>query len=233
MEDNFSNYTGANQFDCELDKTPHFIKFPEMKPWIGNNYSIQQLKLLIIGESHYFAKGTEFHHDAKAWYEKKFDEDLSKRQGHRVRYQISKGFGKKGAHVMYKRINKALVECNFVDTDNAFKNIAYINYFQRPAENTGKSISINQLDKDIASETINGVIRTLKPSLILFTSVKAYQVAKQCKAFKGLNSQYDYTAHPCSAYWNRKSKKYGKFSDENIGELSGKDRFKKLVRERL
>ena len=227
---------GTSEYDTQFETVAHFSLFPDMRPWVGTNYSKEDLKILVIGESHYFAEGTEFHHDVEGWYERKYHDDLINRQGHRVRYQISKLFdGNMGkSHVMYKRISKSLSETKFVkekiEKKDPFQRIAYINYFQRPANSTGDSISPKTKDKEVAYEAINGVIEILKPSLVIFVSKKSFKSAKSSGLLNSVEGSKYVVAHPCSAWWGgRKSKEYGKIDGDDYGAISGNQRFIEII----
>jgi len=207
-----------------------------MMPWIGSDYSNQGTRILIIGESHYF-KDTTLHHDPKIWYSRSFPESLDLRSGHRVRHQITRSidnkFGKE-THIMHKNLNNELGKCYYFDrqnttTNSPYNSIAYLNYFQRPANKTGGSISPKALDIEVSLETIKGVINIIKPEVVLFASVKAFSIAKKSSLFSEIKLDYDYASHPCSVHWNKACKKYGKLQGENYGKITGRDRFVKAI----
>lgn len=238
MSKDYSIYSGSNEFDRDLTALPHFDKFPEMMPWIGSEYITQNTKILILGESHYFKKGIKLHHDPKAWYSRTFAESLDERIGHRVRYQISRAINGsfKGipTHLMHKNLHNELRITDYfknLSTSNGtpFDAIAYLNYFQRPANRMGRSISVEAQDIDVARETIEGVIKVIKPEVVLFASVKAYKTAIKSGLFSGGEMLRDYSAHPCSVHWNKPCKKYGKLQGEILGPMSGKERFVRAI----
>jgi hypothetical protein len=229
MQKNFDTYSGLKNYDEQLDLVPHFEVFPEMKPWIGPRYDLEKAKILIIGESHYFAKGATFHHEPSTWYTRNFSEDMSKRHGHRIRYLISKRADVK-VHVNYTRIDAQLKKTDYFQLEKAsststLDSIAYINYFQRPANTTGGSLKITVQDAEVAKKTIKDVIDIIKPDLVLFSSVKAFKCAKRYNLFSEISPLVDYSPHPCSAWWRRETKSSGKFPDCNLGKISGSDRF--------
>ena len=233
MDKDYSNYCGSKAYDAALVTVPHFSddKYPEMMPWIGADYLEQEAKVLIIGESHYFNNDFTVHHDPNTWYSRTFHESLDSRVGHRVRYQITRAIGghfrRKSAHPMHQNIEKVLGKTNCFETGSGkhFDAIAYLNYFQRPANRKGGSIAAQPQDLSIARETIEKVVEIIEPDLILFASVKAYKAAKESGFLSTLNIPVDYSAHPCSAHWNKACKKYGKFKGENVGAISGSKRF--------
>ena len=236
MSSNFSIYHGSKEFDINLKKVPHFSMFPEMMPWVGSDYSNQGTRILIIGESHYF-KDTKLHHEPHTWYSRSFTESLDARHGHRVRYQITRSIENKfrsKTHAMHKNLKKVLIECdyfkNYDTTINApYNSIAFLNYFQRPANTYGNSISPKAKDIEVSLETIKGVINIIKPDIVLIASVKAYDIAIKSGLFLEINIHHDYSAHPCSIHWNVACKKYGKIQGERYGEITGRERFIRVV----
>ncbi len=228
MGNDFNLYLGDTSYDNQLDTIQHFQKFPEMKPWVGKGYAEQQAKLLIVGESHYFSKTATFHHDVESWYRRGFDEEIVKREGHRIRYQISKGFNGQKLHQMYKRLSDEINKSKFFKKQciaQPLNAISYINYFQRPANHTGKSISYKDLDLDVSENTMGGVINTLKPTLVVFASKKAYSAANKRGFLEKITTHKSFIAHPCSSHWNRACKKYGNIAGEVLGEKTARERF--------
>jgi len=251
MTAEFNIYHGSSYFDLDLKsyKASHFTKFPEMMPWIGSEYNEQKVKILVVGESYFFKEAT-FHHNTPNWYSKSFKDnlsdktgDLSKRSGHRVRYHITRSINNsfkkslKKTHPMHRNLHDVLLETEiFKATESKnntpFDSIAYINYFQRPAESAGASISENTIDLQVALETIKNIVRIIKPNIVMFASVKVYKAARTDKLLSFLSSSdvlYDYSAHPCSQHWNRACKKYGNIRGKSNGPLRGKERFIKAM----
>ncbi len=56
------------QLDTQLLAAPHYQRYPTLLPWVGTGYQGAELKILLLGESHYLDKSASFHHDADAWY---------------------------------------------------------------------------------------------------------------------------------------------------------------------
>ncbi|MBA6292759.1 hypothetical protein H4J58_16775 [Colwellia sp. MB3u-70] len=251
MTTEFNIYHGSSDFDSDLKnyEDSHFTKFPEMMPWIGGEYNEQEIKILVVGESYFFKEAT-FHHNTSNWYSKTFKDnlsdkigDLSKRSGHRVRHHITRSIdnsfkkNKKKTHPMHRNLHDVLLKTEIFKPRNSknstpFDFIAYINYFQRPAESAGASISENKIDLQVALETIKNIISIIKPNIVMFASVKAYKAARTDKLLSFLDNYgvlYDYSAHPCSQHWNRACKKYGNIRGNSNGPLRGKKRFIKAI----
>lgn len=238
MTSKFEHYAGDNRFDAELSLAPHFKLFPDMLPWIGQNYHQQGFKLLVVGESHYFNNTAKFHIDPTKWYSRADDDEIKKREGHRIRFQISKLFvtelGK--APVMYRTIEAALREIDYFGKrdikDEIFQSLAYINYFQRPANTTKQSISVTSQDAEVAHESVLHLINTIKPTAVIFTSKKAWKTASNSQLLSHIECFAAFTAHPRTSWWNRKVKSYSlKAINGDITPLTGRERFIGLIRE--
>jgi hypothetical protein len=247
MTTEFNIYHGSSYFDLDLMnyKASHFKNFPEMMPWIGDEYNEQKIKILVVGESYFFKEAT-FHHNASNWYSKTFKDnlsdktgDLSKRSGHRVRHHITRSIdnsfkkNKKKTHPMHRNLHDVLLKTEIFKAKKSknytpFSSIAYINYFQRPAKSAGTSILEKTIDLQVALETIKNIVSIIKPNIVMFASVKAYKAARTDKLLSFLDSRdvlYDYSAHPCSQHWNRACKKYGNIRGKSNGPLRGEKRF--------
>lgn len=55
-------------FDSQLAGAAHFALYPSLLPWVGMGYRKAELKILLLGESHYLPKGVSYHHNVDAWY---------------------------------------------------------------------------------------------------------------------------------------------------------------------
>ncbi len=205
----------------------HFRKYPRMTPWVGSKYLLGS-KLLIIGESHYLPLGVTYHHSVEDWYngsEQYLIDDISlkcidsrekvnginyintsgilKARSTDVPKEKRKKFFAKG-HTIYRNIFSSLNSVctgsdNYLDS---IDHVAYYNYFQRPAENTGDSIKVTTLDKEVAEATFKHILRSLEPDLIIVVSKKVGKVIKpHIDEYK-----HTVTSHPASPWWNRKAK---------------------------
>lgn len=101
--------------------------------------------------------------------------------------------------------------------------LAFMNYFQRPAEKTGDSIAVSNLDQDFSRLVVSDVIETLEPHLVVFCSSKAGYYGKSVVDSHGLKSVC--APHPSSQWWNRKAKKYGGYGRDIIPEFLSNNEF--------
>jgi hypothetical protein len=55
-----------NKLNIQLKKIEHFVKYPSMIPYSGQDYELDlHKKLLLIGESNYLPEESEIHLDDK------------------------------------------------------------------------------------------------------------------------------------------------------------------------
>ena len=120
-------------------------------------------------------------------------------------------------------------------------NCAFMNFFQRPAKESGKSIVHKTKDIEVAVATLQAVCEILEPTKIFFVSSRAYgafcayinnkenrlewDVSKNsCNAIQMIgsfnNAIIGHSSHPGCLWWNRTSKKYTKKNggDNNTGK---------------
>lgn len=213
----------STEFDKKFDKIEHYVKYSEMRPWIGSDYQNQKVKILTIGESHYLAKGSTYHIDADNWYNGISMSDKPDKAGIHTRNVIFNGINtnwKKKSKVIFKNTEDALFLSKLfsIKPESAYYNIAFMNFFQRPAEKNGKSIKVKDLDLSVSKQVFSEVVSIIKPNAVVFTSVLAYKNAKKCGALDYLTSNnipFVKCPHPATSWWNRESKSYGNQTGKN------------------
>lgn len=211
------------RYDKELNKIDHYIKYHQMLPWIGIHYEHEKVRLLTVGESHYLSRGSTYHLNASDWYNGisitgKGDED-----GINTRNVLSRaieGNWKKKSYTIFKNTEDALFSSQLFSSKpkSAYNHIAFMNYFQRPAQRTGESIIIEKQDEIVAREVFLKVLGIIKPTAIVFTSTLAYNNAKKngvLETLKLWNISFTKCPHPATSWWNRESKKYGNKTGRN------------------
>jgi hypothetical protein len=201
----------------ELASIEHYQKYPNLIPWVGEGYKTSRNKLLILGESHYLKKTSQYHHDPVRWYEgvdvTQFC-DLSWMTTANIISNGLKNGWKEKSKLIYKNLSKALLESeiNEFRGDQPFNEICYFNYFQRPAETTGKSIKVSESDSQKSSAVVEAVISILKPHIVVFSSTLAWNNANKTGLINALKEQGIKCArvpHAGMPWWNRIAKKYG------------------------
>lgn len=222
-----------------LSTIPFYQKHWEMIPFVGREYeSSLHKKLLIVGESHYMPEGSKIHHDVSQWYgenpgmspdERRFCDTRGAREGKSGRFGVE-----------IERCLKQVYSFN----ENAWQQVASINYFLRPADNKQNVENLwdkyggKELDCEKAIRNFIKVIEILKPDLFVFAS---WLVCNQAEhqdfphvfggnlwdwtATNGV-SDYIYVNHPSSPHWNSPMTKYFKAKD-----LTSREFFCKWLRE--
>lgn len=214
------------KFDYNLQKLAHYQNFPEMLPFIGDNY--EKTRLLIVGESHYLPTGSTIQQNPEEWYKSNNEQLTEKEKGWINTRAVLKDFfispTYKPFRIFYsiaQAIQEKSLELKNSDVSEIFNNFSMYNFFQRPAESEGESINNTSLDIEKAENTLHHVIQSILPKFIIFVSVKAWE-SFNTKTFIDLyNIKFDYCPYPATAYWNTTVEKYG--------NMTGKQKFIKFL----
>lgn len=194
--------------------TEHYIKYPNLRPWVGEKYGNKESKkLLIIGESHYFPADSVVAQNPEEWYSKNQDflSESEKKWIHTsgiINKNIRHNFPSKG-HSIYRNIAREINKnhFNYENSAEIFNHLAYMNYFQRPAEVKGGSINVKEIDKVVSETVVSDVIKALSPELIIICSNKAGKLASLLAKKNGI--PFVVSPHPACRWWNDVSKRYG------------------------
>jgi hypothetical protein len=205
----------TNNQKTDLISVEHFIKYPSLIPFIGEEYENGPHKrLLIIGESHYLPQDSTIHMNPDQWYAGDHNllsnEEISWMSTSDLIVDSLKTDFKTPAHKIFQEIAFVLDQISDNKTDwhdkmSNINKIAFMNFFQRPAV-SGLSVVPTKIDIDVANQTVNSVIQIIKPELIIFCSTLAANNTQLDSNQIGIPIHQ--TPHPSSAWWNRKSKKY-------------------------
>ncbi|MDO9153359.1 MAG: hypothetical protein Q7U47_06585 [Paludibacter sp.] len=90
----------------------------------------------------------------------------------------------------------------FDANENIFDHFTFYNFFLRPAQNEGDQLHIDKNDKIEANNVFEKIIQILKPEIVIFLSSKAWN---NCNVKKNDDIYINFTAHPSSIWWNRKT----------------------------
>lgn len=206
----------TTDFDQSFSQVPHYRLYPELYPWVGKHYVAQDTKILVLGESHYLHESSGYHLDAAAWYEGLSLEGKCDKHWIITRDIVSNGI-KNGwrprSKLIYKNIEGALLEAKVTGPagETPFSTIAFYNYFQRPAEKSGDSIRVTELDRSHSAATLIAMLGILKPNIVLFCSKKAWRAAKASDVVRCASEnsiRLVSTVHPSTSWWNRPMKSY-------------------------
>lgn len=206
--------------EAEISKIDHYQKYPSMKPFIGDYFlNSKHKKLLLIGESNYLPKDSQIHLESNNWYENN-ESQLSSEEKKWINCRdiLNCDWNNRG-HRIYREINRCLNEVMDTDLKNAFSHVSYMNAFQRPAieGNSIKDVA-REIDVKKSSETIEEVIKSLKPDIVIFLSIYSWKKLSFILTKKNPEIQFDFVCHPTGAwgYWNRKNYSNGRSKFINI-----------------
>jgi hypothetical protein len=203
-----------NKLNIQLKKIEHFVKYPSMIPYIGQDYELDlHKKLLLIGESNYLPEESEIHLDDKKWY-KSSEDDLTDEEIEWIncRGLLECNWDSPG-HFIYRELNRSLQEVLPISTvDNktrAISHCAFMNCFQRPST-TGNSIKnlCTRMDIDESNKTKSSVIEIIKPDIVIFVSKLSWDLVG--KNYK--DNRFDFVCHPGTGgrYWHNNKYPHGK-----------------------
>lgn len=194
----------------------HYRNHPQMLPFIGNNYGTLR-KLLIVGESHYLHNknselANKYSDIIKNWYSITHDYILSK-----VDEKIGKGIisctntranlnafmadcRTLKAYTIYKNVSDVAMQITFFKKNKIepFTFMAYMNFFQRPADLTGEKLKPNKKDVEIARNVFSYVVNIIKPDYIFVVSSNVWEYLH---SFKFDNVIIGHSCHPSCPYW--------------------------------
>lgn len=216
-------------YDNALSEIEHYKRMPQMLPWVGENYGKEFKKVLFVGESHYFPKGSTLHLNSDDWYKL----EKVKLSWDEVFYTTTR----EALLINYKRnqiwrdtafiMNKAGITY-FDENKNMFDHFAFYNFFQRPAQEEGDQLYIDENDIVEANTLFLKIIDVIKPQVVIFLSSKAWN---SCNKKNISDIYFDFTAHPSSIWWNRKAKKYS-FGNNNQ-PLTGCKKFEIIIKNKV
>jgi hypothetical protein len=218
---------GTTEFDSKLKIFFHYQNHPQMLPFVGKYWG-KYKKLLVIGESHYLSPCFDIT-IIENWYNSNIN-DLDNINSGRARSWTNTSeliddtdYKPKG-HTSWKNIKTAIHSTGFDPPEDIFCYIAYMNFFQRPAQKTGESINVTKEDCNIANEALAFIINIIIPDYIFFVSSKAWQYYNKKSFDEGLTG---HSAHSSCPWWNRKSSKYTKYDPEIV--VTGKESFMDFI----
>jgi hypothetical protein len=223
-----------DQFISNLQTHPHIQKYPHLTPWVGSRYATSKFKkILLIAESHYLPHGVTFHRDDAQWYEgnqnilkEKIEEQATHNKSDGLKFINTSGILKqyappnaikrfKRGHTIYRNLFDVLNKSYFCHSDksHSINDVAYYNFFQRPAAKPGDSIKETVRDVSEAQSMLKHTLNILKPDIVVFVSKKAGKYGKRC--IQPQISSF-ITTHPASSWWNRPSKKNNNKSGKQL-----------------
>ena len=213
-------------------------------PFIGKFYGDADVKIVVVGESH-FLDGNNLNRKApeftkESWYDLNAN-DLPKKEqegdnfiGAIYTREVIEDFiyrSKGRSYTIYKNLASVMDKQLPYwpgKKNTVFENVVFLNYFQRPSFRPSKAIINSKKDNEVAFNVFIGVIKVVKPDVIFVASIEAF------KAFSSELTKYPDEKlpqiHPLphpggsSPYWtSKKSKEYQVHEDGKA--RTGKEKF--------
>lgn len=201
-------------FENQLNTIEHYQRFPAMKPFIGLNYGQRNsLKIMLIGESHYLPKGSTISYDSKRWYNST-QSDLTIEEIEWINTRkILNGDWKPKGHMIFRQLNNQLSNFTNKSEFRAMESIAFMNGFQRPSPETGKSMKYfcKSIDYKIGADMVHNVINIIQPNLVIFVSKFSWEKLGLNLPKSELKLDYDFVCHPGTGgrYWHNTKYPHG------------------------
>lgn len=195
-------------YDQQFSRVGHF----QLYPWVGQSFHKRCLRILVVGESHYLNQHSDYHHDAAAWYTGIDIQGRPDRAWTITRNIVANGLAnqwKEKSKAIYRNIEAASVDAGVSAStlNSPFHSMAFMNYFQRPAQVSGKSIVVSALDRSHSLAVLNSVVEILSPQIVIFCSVLAWRTARE--SVQGhQNVRFTFTRHPATRWWHTPMRKY-------------------------
>lgn len=208
----------------ELKEIEVFKRFPDLIPYVPENYGEKHKKMLLVWESYYDSWDLLKDKSVEDWYK---DADTPKL------WELYPS--KAGRHWNFKcKINKDGCDKNggtFLNPERVLEKFekedpynycAGYNYFLRPALKA-TTLKNTEKDNEEAFKAFQEIVKVIKPDMIAFLSKKAYKSFTKCCKNTHFDEKIDIQSfvHPASAWWYRKS---GKSKD------TGEERFEKFIK---
>ena len=223
-----TEWDSLTEFDDQLSAISHFQLHSEMLPFIGRHYP--KTGILILGESHYLSnEESDKTKQLQNWYNRptqdfsfKWPSNFDTR-GVVHNYLIGR---RSRASTMFSNPANVLIKAwglKEVNDSEAFTGFAFFNYFQRPASDSGSSISLTNEDEERAATILSQIMSILKPSKVVFLSKKAFDSYRRQKGEVD-DKLIEYVYHPTSPYWNKEGggeKLFGIFSSSSMRRYYG------------
>lgn len=204
--------TWSTTYDKQFSAIAHFQRYPELYPWVGQAFHSQSPRILVLGESHYLKPESDYHHDAAAWYVGINIQGRSDRAWTVTREIIANGLAngwREKSKTIYRNLEAAAIDAGVGASKlgSPFHSMAFMNYFQRPAQVSRKSIVVSELDRSHSAAVLSSVLEILCPEIVIFSSVLAWRAARD-SIHRHQHVRFAFTTHPATRWWHTPMRKY-------------------------
>jgi hypothetical protein len=227
----------------KLLQIKHYQKHPQMIPFIGDDYGKKYKKLLVVAESHYISNcdenskprdPQEYENTIKNWYDLNCKQlkfyDIESTNTSELIYKtnlINDNDNNHIIHKLYSTINGAIQDnplTKLNEGEKLFKHIAFMNFYQRPADTDGGSVIPIDEDNKFANDNLYEVVQILKPDCI---TILSSLVCDNLETEKFSKYSIGYSCHPVSPWWNIECSKYTNVLNKE--KLTGRESFVDFV----
>lgn len=195
-------------FDSGLDAIAHYQHYPLMKPFVGQEYAKSKKKILLIAESFYLPDECTLNKEVQTWYQGN-ESMLSEYERPWIDCRgLVECEWESAGHFIYRELQSSM---QTVGLD--FNSVSFMNAFQRPACEEGRSFSYDctNLDVEYAIETINSVQEVIKPDCVIFVAKYPWDTLG-AYIQQSVGTSYGFVCHPCTGgrYWHNTEYAHGK-----------------------
>jgi hypothetical protein len=202
----------TQDFDDQLSGIAHYALYPEMMVAVGSHYRTSPLQILVLGESHYLDE-PELGNSADSWYTRRELRHAKSAGNIRTRSVFENsilGRSPSKSKAIFHSLANALGEAGIVAPEalSPLQSIAYMNFFQRPAERAKESLEVQPRDVEEAAGVLVRVVAALRPDLVVFASRLAWRHGKKAGVVAQLKASGIHAVgvpHPATSWWNRPS----------------------------
>jgi hypothetical protein len=214
------NYTQYYDNDL-LGSFEHLRNHPQMLPFIGTKWENSAHKILLVAESHYLPKEYNNQFGLSVWYNAKSQSfEDSRLIGNTDTRANVEGIDESWGHSIHKNVVRSFNNVfGYTSPMESYSQVAFYNYYQRPAEVNGDSIKNNQEDDKLAYDFHLYLKGLIQPSWVMFLSKKSFL---RFRKFGGSIDKVSVVPHPTSKWWNRKSKAHS--------DRTGKEKFEQIIK---
>lgn len=209
------------QYDSQmLNEFSHLRNHPQLLPFVGSKWEASKHKILLVAESHYLPKEYNNKFGPDEWYKVTSNSFKDYRLiGYTDTRANVEGVEESWGHSIHKNVVRSFNNVfGYTSPMESYSQIAFYNYFQRPAEENGKSIRSTHEDHQLAFDFHLYLKEKIQPDWVMFLSKKAYHLYI---GFGGSGDRVSTVPHPTSSWWNRKSKSHS--------NRTGKEKFEEII----
>lgn len=173
-------------------------KHPSIKPWVGPNYSNAKVRIIVVGESHYFRLPKEYEkiytpHDWYSLNDSQFVDKyhiVDKTIWFNTRFLVKRSVNKLQNNEnpkipMFTKIPYLMayypskIEPSYKEIAKNLNKIIFFNFFERPSEKEASTIKPDDMDNKSAFCRFVEILKKYPHDYVLVLSKKSSEIIKQ------------------------------------------------------